>query len=63
VEVRSMTELHLQQLLQRITAAPGGSAEERSHRATARRDIERYFRGEDDPAARPRPAPVPLPWP
>jgi hypothetical protein len=63
VEVRSMTELHLQQLLQRVSAASGGTAEERSQRATARRDIERYFRGEDDPAARPRPAPVPLPWP
>jgi hypothetical protein len=62
-EVRSVAEHHLQQLLQRVSAAPAGSVEERSHRATARRDIERYFRGEDDPAARPRPSPVSLPWP
>jgi hypothetical protein len=62
-EVRSVTEFHLQQLLQRLSAAPTGTTEERSHRATARRDIERYFRGEDDPASRPRPSAVPLPWP
>jgi hypothetical protein len=61
--VRTMAEHHLQQLLQRVSAAPAGTAEERSHRATARRDIDRYFRGEDDPAARPRPSPIPLPWP
>jgi hypothetical protein len=60
-EVRSITEFHLNRLAQRL--APAGSTEERSHRATARRDIERYFRGEDDPAARPRPNTIPLPWP
>ena len=62
-DVRAVAEQHLQQLLQRVSAAPAGSAEERAHRATARRDIERYFRGEDDRAARPRPSPIPLPWP
>jgi hypothetical protein len=62
-EVRSAAEHYLQQLLRSVSTAAGGSIEERSHRATARRDIERYFRGEDQPAARPRPPLVPLPWP
>jgi hypothetical protein len=62
-DVRAVTEHQLGWLLRRVTAATGGSAEEQAHRAVARRDIERYFRGEDDPATRPRPAPVPLPWP
>jgi hypothetical protein len=62
-DVRAAAEQHLQQLLQRLTATPGGTAEERAHRASARRDIERYFRGEDEPAARRRPPSIPLPWP
>jgi hypothetical protein len=62
-EVRSMTEHHLGWLLRRLTVATGGTTEELGHRAAARRDIERYFRGEDDRAARPRPAPIGLPWP
>jgi hypothetical protein len=61
--VRGTTEQHLGQLRQRLAAAPGGTPAERGHRAAAVRDIERYFDGRDDPAARPRPAPIPLPWP
>jgi hypothetical protein len=60
--VRSITEHHLTTLRERLTGA-GGSAAARAHRATAVRDIDRYFDGRDDPAARPRPAPIGLPWP
>jgi hypothetical protein len=62
-EVRAVTEHQLGWLLRRLTVATGGSSEELGHRAAARRDLERYFRGEDDRAARPRPAPIGLPWP
>lgn len=63
-EVRATTELHLARLRERLAGTgAAGTAEDRAHRATARRDIDRYFAGEDDPAKRPRPAPIPLPWP
>jgi hypothetical protein len=63
-EVRATVEHHLARLQQRLVAAPGGAtAADLAHRATARRDIVRYFDGEDDEARRPRPAPIPLPWP
>jgi hypothetical protein len=61
--VRAATEQQLERLRQRIANAPGTTAEDRAHRATARRDIDRYFDGRDDRALRPRPSPVPLPWP
>jgi hypothetical protein len=61
--VRAVAEHRLEQLRQQLAAAPGASADERGHRATTRRDIERYFAGEDDPAARVRPGVIPLPWP
>jgi hypothetical protein len=62
-EVRAVTEHHLHLLRERLGRSPGGTAEERGHRAAARRDLDRYFDGRDDPARRPRPAPIPLPWP
>lgn len=62
-QVRATTEQHLALLRQRLAATPGAGNEERGHRAAAARDIERYFDGRDDRAARPRPAPIPLPWP
>jgi hypothetical protein len=62
-EVRAVTEHHLAALHARLAASPGGSAEERGHRAAARRDVERYLAGQDDRARRPRPDPIPLPWP
>jgi hypothetical protein len=61
--VRSTAGQHLTLLRQRLTSAPGTSAEERGHRAAAVRDIDRFFDGRDDPAARPRPTTIPLPWP
>jgi hypothetical protein len=61
-EVRAVTEQQLDALRQRLTGADGSGAT-RAHLATARRDIERYFDGRDDPAARPRPEPIRLPWP
>jgi hypothetical protein len=64
-EVRAIAADQLERLRARAAppAGPGASAEERGHRATVRRDIERFFDGRDDPALRPRPAPIPLPWP
>ena len=62
-EVRAVAEHHLAALRDRLTRAAGGTAEERGHRAVARRDIDRYFDGRDDPADRPRPEPIWLPWP
>ncbi|CAN5856487.1 zinc-dependent metalloprotease [soil metagenome] len=61
--VRTATEFHLAQLRQRLVASPGSGNAERGNRAAAVRDIDRYFDGRDDPAARPRPSPIPLPWP
>jgi len=62
---RAIAERHLvamQATLER--AAPRGTDNASlAHRATAARDIARYFRGEDDASKRPRPAPIPLPWP
>ena len=62
-EVRSLTELHLQALDTRLAAASGGSAGDQALRASARRDIARYFDGADDPAKRSRFTVIPLPWP
>jgi hypothetical protein len=61
--VRATAEYHLAQLRQRLAASLGTGNDERGHRAAAGRDIDRYFDGRDDRAARPRPAPIPLPWP
>jgi hypothetical protein len=62
-EVRAVCEQHLDALRQRLAGAPATGTEDRGRRAAARRDIERYFDGRDDPAARPRPEPIRLPWP
>jgi hypothetical protein len=63
-EVRAVTEHHLQRLSQQLGLGGATATDaERAHRATARRDFERYFEGRDDPARRPRPEPIPLPWP
>jgi hypothetical protein len=61
--VRASAALHLDRLRRAVVATPGVSAEDRAHRAAARRDIERYFDGRDNREARPRPAPIRLPWP
>ena len=62
-EVRAVAELALTELQGRLEVQTGGTPEERAHRASALRDIERYFRGEDDPASRSRFPVIPLPWP
>jgi len=62
-EVRAGAELHLDALRVAIGREPGGTPAARAHRATALRDVERYFRGEDDPQTRPRFPIIPLPWP
>lgn len=62
--VRATVASHLERLREATSATPStSSAEDRAHRAAARRDIERYFAGRDDREARPRPAPIRLPWP
>ncbi|HET9384364.1 MAG TPA: zinc-dependent metalloprotease [Gemmatimonadales bacterium] len=62
-DVRATAARHLDELRRLMTAEPGASAEDRAHRAAARRDIDRYFDGRDNREARPRPAPIRLPWP
>jgi hypothetical protein len=62
--VRAVAERRLDALLGELAARLGGlDAEAEAHRAAARRDLERYFAGRDDPAKRPRPGPIALPWP
>ncbi len=62
-DVRQVSELHLQQLGERIAAMSGGSPADRALRAAAKREIDRYFDGDDDPAKRTRFTVIPLPWP
>ena len=62
-DVRAVAELHLQRLDTRLATATGGSPADVALRATARRDIARYFAGEDDPKARSRFDVIPFPWP
>jgi hypothetical protein len=63
LEVRAVAGHHVERLGQRLAGSTAMTAEERGHRAAARRDIARFLDGRDDPAARPRPSPIPLPWP
>ncbi len=58
-----VAELHLQQLSDRIGTMQGGSPADRALRASARREIARYFDGDDDPTSRSRFRVIPLPWP
>jgi hypothetical protein len=62
-EVRAVCEQHLDVLRKRLAGTHATVTEDQGHHAAARRDIERYFDGRDDPAARPRPEPIRLPWP
>jgi hypothetical protein len=62
-EVRAGAELQLQRLDARLAAASGGTAADEALRASVRREIARYFDGNDDPAARSRFVVIPLPWP
>ncbi len=62
-EVRAAAEAELTELQDALATASGGTAEEEAHRATALRDLERYFAGDDDPENRSRYPVVPLPWP
>lgn len=62
--VRATAERQLSELRRRWAAPSSGVSEaHEAHRATVRRDIDRYFDGRDDPARRPRPAAIGLPWP
>ena len=62
-EVRAVAELQLQALSSRLEGMTGGAAADIALRASARRDIARYFEGGDDPAKRSRFTVIPLPWP
>lgn len=61
--VRAVVEHQLNRLRERLARPADVSPQEQGHRATGRRDIERYFEGRDDRARRPRPEPIRLPWP
>ncbi|MBX7117532.1 MAG: zinc-dependent metalloprotease [Gemmatimonadaceae bacterium] len=62
-DVRQVAELHLTQLRERVAGMSGGSPADRALRAAAVREIDRYFAGDDEPAARSRFTVLPLPWP
>jgi hypothetical protein len=62
-DVRAMADHHLRRLDQRLARAGGGQPEERALRDAARRDLNRYFDGRDEPSLRPRPPFIGLPWP
>lgn len=62
-EVRQAAEWQLTKLDRRLAAMVGGSAADQALRASARREIEAYFDGDDDPTKRSRFAVIPLPWP
>lgn len=62
-DVRQVSALHLEQLAERIKGMTDGTLAERALRASALREIEAFFDGEDDPAQRSRFRVIPLPWP
>jgi len=62
-DVRQGAEWELQQLDAAIAAMSGGAPADQALRASARREIARYFAGEDEPASRSRFQVIPLPWP
>jgi hypothetical protein len=62
-EVRAAAGHHLAALAERLEGAEGQSPEDRAHLAMARRDLDHFFEGKDDPDQRPRFPVVPLPWP
>ena len=62
-EVRQAAEWQLQKLDERIARMTGGSPADQALRASARREIARYFDGRDDPTKRSRFRVIPLPWP
>ena len=62
-EVRQGAEWQLQQLDTRLASMSGGTPADQALRATARRDIARYWEGADDPEKRSRFPVIPLPWP
>ncbi len=64
-DLRALAEARLQSLADSLQSQRRGRLEpvEQAHRSLASRDIQRYFDGTDDPAARPRPEFIALPWP
>lgn len=62
-EVRQAAEWQLQKLDGRLAAMRGGVTADEALRSAARREIARYFAGDDDPTTRSRFRVIPLPWP
>jgi hypothetical protein len=64
-DVRAQVQAQLRALDARLAAPGAGAADAaaRAHAAAARRDIARFFAGEDVPAERPRYRVITLPWP
>jgi hypothetical protein len=61
--VRAQVQAQLRALDARLAAAFSADPAARAHAAAARRDIARFFAGEDVPAERPRYRVITLPWP
>ncbi|TVP76803.1 MAG: DUF5117 domain-containing protein [Gemmatimonadales bacterium] len=62
-EVRAAAAHHVTAMGDLLDGREGTTPEDRAHVATARRDIDRFLEGRDDPGSRPRYPVVPLPWP
>lgn len=63
-DVRQVVALHLEMLAARLeSSAPSGNVANDALRATALREIEAFFDGEDVPASRTRYPVIALPWP
>jgi hypothetical protein len=63
-DVRQVVALHLEALQARLEgAAPSGNPAHDALRASALREIEAFFDGEDDPSKRTRYPVIALPWP
>lgn len=62
-DVRQVAEWHLERLDARLATMTGGAPADRALRASARREIARFFAGDDAPEARSRFRVLPLPWP
>jgi hypothetical protein len=62
-DVRQVTAMHLTMLSERLSAMTDGPPADRALRAAARREIDAFLDGADDPSKRSRFQVIPLPWP
>ncbi len=62
-DVRQVTAMHLTMLSERLSTMTDGPPADRALRAAARREIDAFLDGADDPSRRSRFPVIPLPWP